>query len=233
MAYATLEMSSAVAEELIVFIVGRRAREPARGIEAPGARTSRSWKHPGAVSAHELRRRHRDSAIEGQRDPVGRRISAAPTRRCSPKTRAPHHGGPLPGLGSKRSISSRTPSGRSSLWAWTCSRPKATGKSYRRRPAHPRPGVAAPAHPGAQPAREAFPVYIDLRKYGTVPHGGFGMGSSAAWLDLRPGTHPRDHPPSRACSTDCIRRTDDRLSSSVSLPIPRRLKHWDFGRSPR
>jgi asparaginyl-tRNA synthetase len=32
--------------------------------------------------------------------------------------------------------------------------------------------------------REAFDWYIDLRKYGTVPHGGFGMGveRSVAWL---------------------------------------------------
>ena len=32
--------------------------------------------------------------------------------------------------------------------------------------------------------REAFNWYIDLRKYGTVPHGGFGMGIErcVAWI---------------------------------------------------
>jgi asparaginyl-tRNA synthetase len=32
--------------------------------------------------------------------------------------------------------------------------------------------------------REAFEWYIDLRKYGTVPHGGFGMGIErcVAWI---------------------------------------------------
>jgi asparaginyl-tRNA synthetase len=32
--------------------------------------------------------------------------------------------------------------------------------------------------------REAFQWYIDLRKYGTVPHGGFGMGIErcVAWI---------------------------------------------------
>jgi asparaginyl-tRNA synthetase len=32
--------------------------------------------------------------------------------------------------------------------------------------------------------REAFEWYIDLRKYGSVPHGGFGMGIErvAAWI---------------------------------------------------
>jgi len=49
------------------------------------------------------------------------------------------------------------------------------------------------ARPGRQPAgppelhglpREAFNWYIDLRKYGTVPHGGFGMGIErcVAWI---------------------------------------------------
>jgi asparaginyl-tRNA synthetase len=32
--------------------------------------------------------------------------------------------------------------------------------------------------------KEAFDWYIDLRKYGTVPHGGFGMGIErcVAWI---------------------------------------------------
>ncbi len=32
--------------------------------------------------------------------------------------------------------------------------------------------------------REAFEWYLDLRKYGSVPHGGFGMGveRSVAWI---------------------------------------------------
>jgi len=42
---------------------------------------------------------------------------------------------------------------------------------------------------------EAFNWYIDLRKYGSVPHAGFGMGIERfRSLDVRPGTHSRDHP---------------------------------------
>jgi hypothetical protein len=42
--------------------------------------------------------------------------------------------------------------------------------------------------------REAFEWYLDLRKYGGVPHGGFGMGvERVRGLDLRPGAHPRNH----------------------------------------
>ena len=42
--------------------------------------------------------------------------------------------------------------------------------------------------------KEAFDWYIDLRKYGTVPHGGFGMGiERVRGVDLRAGARPRDH----------------------------------------
>ena len=41
--------------------------------------------------------------------------------------------------------------------------------------------------------QEAFEWYLDLRRYGTVPHGGFGMGiERVRRLDLRARTRPRD-----------------------------------------
>ena len=41
----------------------------------------------------------------------------------------------------------------------------------------------------------AFQWYLDLRKYGTVPHSGFGMGiERVRSLDLRPRPRPRNHP---------------------------------------
>ena len=43
--------------------------------------------------------------------------------------------------------------------------------------------------------QEAFEWYLDLRRYGTVPHGGFGMGiERCVSLDLRAGARPRDDP---------------------------------------
>ena len=41
--------------------------------------------------------------------------------------------------------------------------------------------------------QEAFEWYLDLRRYGTVPHGGFGMGiERVRHLDLRPRARARD-----------------------------------------
>jgi hypothetical protein len=44
--------------------------------------------------------------------------------------------------------------------------------------------------------QEAFEWYLDLRRYGSVPHGGFGMGIERVGLvDLRPRIHLREgHP---------------------------------------
>jgi len=53
---------------------------------------------------------------------------------------------------SKRSISSRTPSGRSWCWAWTCSAPEGYGESSAAASASTTPSCCLRAHPGTQPA---------------------------------------------------------------------------------
>ena len=183
MAYATLEDVKRVAEEMVVFVVGRVLENRREELKRAGARRFQARSRPGAVPAHELRRGGEDPAGEGQRDPVGRRFR--------------RH---------RRDAAHRRSTGRS--W-WTASRPRS--KRSTSQPDAERPELAlgvdvlAPEGYGEiigggqrihdldlllqrieehHLPREAFDWYIDLRKYGTVPHGGFGMGIErcVAWI---------------------------------------------------
>ncbi len=58
-------------------------------------------------------------------------------------------------------------------------------RDHRRQPAHPRPRpAAASASSEHNLPIEAFQWYLDVRKYGTFPHSGFGMGIErfVAWM---------------------------------------------------
>jgi aspartyl/asparaginyl-tRNA synthetase len=68
-------------------------------------------------------------------------------------------------------------------WAWMCWRRKATAKSSGGQRIHDMDLLLRRIAEQNLPA-EAFDWYIDLRRYGSVPHGGFGMGIErcVAWL---------------------------------------------------
>jgi aspartyl/asparaginyl-tRNA synthetase len=62
--------------------------------------------------------------------------------------------------------------------------PRATAKSSAARSASPVTSCSSSPHRAAQLPREAFEWYLDLRRYGSVPHSGFGMGieRAVAWI---------------------------------------------------
>ena len=53
--------------------------------------------------------------------------------------------------------------------------------------------------------QEAFEWYLDLRRYGTVPHGGFGMGIERCVSWICKLEHVRETIPYRVCCTGCTR----------------------------
>ncbi len=73
---------------------------------------------------------------------------------------------------------------RKSANRWTCSRPKATARSAAARSACPITICCWRASTRKDLPEEAFKWYLELRKYGSVPHSGFGMGVErvTAWI---------------------------------------------------
>ncbi len=53
----------------------------------------------------------------------------------------------------------------------------------------------------ANPVRQAFDWYLDLRRYGNVPHAGFGMGIERVVAWICGLEHVRETIPFPACST--------------------------------
>ena len=66
--------SSASPRSMLVFVVGRVLENRREELKVLERDVSEAGSDPGAVPAHELRRRGEDSAGQGQRDPVGRRF---------------------------------------------------------------------------------------------------------------------------------------------------------------
>ena len=67
---------------------------------------------------------------------------------------------------------------------WTCSRPRATARSSAAGSARTTSRSSRPRSTHHKLPRDAFEWYLDLRRYGTFPHAGFGLGieRTVAWI---------------------------------------------------
>ena len=71
--------------------------------------------------------------------------------------------------------------------------------------------------------QEAFEWYLDLRRYGTVPHGGFGMGiERVRRLDLRARARARDDPVS-ADAVPVVSVGDSTHSATAEVTVRMRV----------
>jgi asparaginyl-tRNA synthetase len=182
MAYADLDDVIALAEGLVVEVVGRvldRRRRELTLLErdtsklercSPGSRAHlrRGGENPHrqgpALRVRRRLRRHRRDRAVGAVRPAGVRDTT--TRR------------PMKAFYMKPDPAARQGAVRGRA------RARGLRRDHRRRPAPRRLRPAARRIEGARPAQEAFEWYLDLRRYGSVPHGGFGMGIErvVAWI---------------------------------------------------
>ena len=194
MAYASLDDTMDLAEDLIVSVVSRVLDKRAARAEGARARHVEARSGPAAVPAHHLRRRGRQAARRRPAVRVGRRLRRHRRDGDLAAVRPP-------------GVLHRYPSAI---------------KAFYMKPDPERPEVAlgvdvlAPEGYGEiigggerladydlllqrieehKLPKEAFDWYLDLRRYGSVPHAGFGMGiERVRRLDLRPRARARDDP---------------------------------------
>jgi asparaginyl-tRNA synthetase len=201
MAYATLDDVMTLSEELIAFVVARVLEKAQAGAEDPRARHGEAREGAGAVPADFLRRSRRDPHKKGIAFEWGGDFGAPDETALSEEFDRPV-------------CVHRYPS---------------KVKAFYMKPDPDRPEVAlgvdvlAPEGYGEiigggerladldlliarikehNLPQEAFEWYLDLRRYGSVPHGGFGMGIARVVTGLRAGASSGSIP-YPGCSIGC------------------------------
>ena len=189
-AFCDLDGLMELAENFISHIVQSVLKNRAPRTRSHRPRHQKARNHPAALPPPALRRGREDA----QRGPRQRRARTAlrirqrlrlPRRNLAhPAVRSARHGPPLSRPPSKPSTWSPTPKTRRSPSASTCSPPKATAKSSAAPSASPATNCSSRASKQHNLPLEAFQWYLDLRRYGSVPHSGFGMGIErvVAWI---------------------------------------------------
>jgi asparaginyl-tRNA synthetase len=187
-AYGTLDDLMELAEGLLTFLV-KRCFERAARPHHHRPRSCEARKNRRALPPHHLRRSrhkiaggHAQGVIENKFEWGGDLGSPDETYLSSLYDR-PSWSIAIPPA-SRPSTWSPIPSVLTSLFASTCSPPKATAKSSADRSAWPPTILLLQRIHDHNLPEEAFKWYLDLRKYGSVPHSGFGMGieRAVAWI---------------------------------------------------
>jgi hypothetical protein len=193
----TLDDVMELAEGFISFIVKRCSSAAQRELQTIGRDISKLEKiekpfpritYDEAVKM--LQEGHSKGALEKRSN--GAATSARPTRRSLGAVRPAGDGPSLSREGEGVLHGARSERPEVALGVDVLA-PEGLRRDHRRLAAHGRLRTAAAAHQEHGLPQEAFKWYLDLRKYGSVPHGGFGMGIERA-------------SPGSAASSTCARR---------------------------
>ena len=184
MAYADLEDVKRVGEELIVSVVGRVLENRQEELKA----LERDVTKLEAIQAPFHRMSYDEAVlklqVEGQRDSVGHGFRQHGRDAADRRSRPAGDRRSLSRRRSRRSISRRLRSGRKWRWARTSSLLKGLAKSSAAGSAFTIWICCCSALKEHNLPAADFEWYLDLRRYGSVPHAGFGMGVErfVAWM---------------------------------------------------
>ena len=192
-AFATLDDVIELAEDLVVVGRGARARAPPAGAAQRSSATSSKLELVQKPFPRiTLRRCGGDAQREGPALRVGRRLRRARRDAAREQLRPARRGAPLPGAGEGVLHGARPAAARRGAVRATCWRRRATARSSAAASVSTTTTCSLRRIKEHDLPPEAFEWYLDLRRYGTVPHGGFGMGiERVRRLDLRPGSPAR------------------------------------------
>ena len=189
-AFCDLDGLMQLAENFISHIVQSVLKNRASELAVIGRDRQEARSHPAALPAPALRR----SRQNAQRGPPEGELEAALRVRQRLRLSRRNLAQPSNSTGPSWSTAIPPPS-RPSTWspipptpplpsAWTCSPPKATAKSSAARQRVASYELLKQRIEQHNLPLEAFQWYLDLRRYGSVPHAGFGMGIErlVAWV---------------------------------------------------
>ena len=175
-AFAHLDDAVALAEGLVCYVVAQaleKRREELAVLERDVARLENV---KAAVPAPALRGRDGAAAREGLADAAGQRLRRHRRDGDRGAVRPPGGRAPLPRRRSRPSTWRPTRRTRSTASRPTSSRPRATARSSAAASAWPTRSCCCKRIHEHNLPEEAFRWYLDLRRFGTFPHAGFGMG---------------------------------------------------------
>ena len=182
-AYAHLEDMMALGEGLVSHVVQSVLKNRARELETIGRDTTKLASVEASVSAHHLRRSDSDPPAARQSSEVGRRFRRRRRNDAFERVRPAGDGASLPG-GPQGILHAAGPGRPEMALGFDMLAPEGYGEIIGGGERVADYDLLVKRLRENNLPEEAFGWYLDLRRYGSVPHAGFGLGleRTVAWI---------------------------------------------------